>query len=325
MKRIAPIAAIMALALALAPGVGASAADTFPTKAITLVVGYPPGGTADILARVVGQKLSEKLKQPVIVENRPGASGMIGARHLQGLPADGYSLLVAPMTHVTNSSLYKTVPYDPLDDFTPITMLAASPLVLVVSNSFSARNVQELITATRANPGKFNCGSAGNGTSQHLACALFGAAANLDIRHVPYKGNAASLTDVMGGTIEMQFDQMATSLPQVRSGRARALGVTTTKRSPALPDVPTLAESGVTGYNAAAWFGLLAPANMPAPLVTRINTVVHDVLASPDVQKKLQDQGLELTPDSPEHFRETLKSEKDKWAQVLKQAGISAD
>jgi tripartite-type tricarboxylate transporter receptor subunit TctC len=303
----------------------AAAAAAFPSKPVTIVAAFPPGGTVDILARLIGQKLSEDWKQPVVVENRAGASGIIGSQHVQKAPGDGYTLMVVPITHVTNSSLYKTVPYDPIEDFTPITMLAASPLILVTGNAFPARNVRDLIAQTQANPGKYNCGSAGKGTSQHLACELFKGATKLDIRHVPYRGNAASLTDVMSGQIEMQFDQMATSVPHVRSGRVRALAVTTAKRSPALPDVPTIAESGVPGFDSAAWFGLLGPGGMPPELVQQINAAVHKVLARPDVQKKLMDQGLELKPDSPAEFRKTLQAEMAKWSSVIKQAGISPD
>lgn len=321
------VLALFAWAAALCLGCinPAAAAGAYPSKPVTIVAAFPPGGTVDILARLIGQKLSEDWKQPVVVENRAGASGIIGSQYVQKAPGDGYTLMVVPITHVTNSSLFKNVPYDPIEDFSPITMLAASPLILVTGNAFPAKNLSELIAQTRANPGRYNCGSAGKGTSQHLACELFKSATKLDIRHVPYRGNAASLTDVMGGQIEMQFDQMATSVPHVRNGRVRALAVTTAKRSPALPDVPTIAESGVPGFDCAAWFGLVGPGGMPPELVQQINAAVHKVLARPDVQKKLMDQGLELTPDSPADFRKTLQAEMTKWAGVIKQAGVNSD
>lgn len=322
MKLIAAISCTAALLLG-APVHAESA--SWPTRQVTIVAAYPPGGTVDILSRVIGQKLSEKWKQPVVVENRAGASGIIGSQYVQKQPADGYTLMVVPMTHVTNSVMYKSVPYDPIKDFTPITMLAQSPLVLVTGNAFPAKNVQELIGLTRAHQGKYNCGSAGKGTSQHLACELFKSATKLDIRHVPYKGNAQSLTDVMGGQIEMQFDQIATSMPHIRSGRVRALAVTTAKRSPELPDVPTIAESGVPGFECTAWFGLVGPAGMPPAVAQQINTAVHEALAQPDVQKKLVSLGLELTPDAPDHFRTALENEREKWSSVVKQAGISPD
>lgn len=319
------IAALVAVAALCAGATVHAAPDTFPAKQVTIVAAFPPGGTVDILARVIGQKLSEDWKQPVIVENRPGASGIIGSQHVQRQPADGYTLMVVPITHVTNSSLYKNVPFDPIQDFTPITMLAASPLLLVTGNTFPAKNVGELIANAKANPGKYNCGSAGKGTSQHLACELFKSATQLDIRHVPYKGNAQSLMDVMSGQIELQFDQMATSINHVRNGRIRALAVTTGKRSVALPNVPTIAESGVSGFDSAAWFGLMGPADMPPALVQKINAAVHGAMANREVHKKLTDQGLDLIPDTPDQFRATLKSEKERWSTVVQQAGISPD
>jgi len=301
------------------------AQPAFPAKPVTIVAAYPPGGTVDLLSRVLSQKLGEDWKQTGIVENRLGASGSIGSQHVAKSPADGYTLMVVPITHVTNSSLFAKVPYDPIEDFTPISMLAASPLMLVANNNFPAKNVAELMAQVKANPGRFNCGSGGNGTSQHLACELFKSTTRLDIKHVPYKGNAAAMTDVMGGQIETLFDQMATAVPHVKSGKVRALAVTTAKRSPAMPDVPTVAEAGVPGYESTAWFGIVGPKGMPKEVVDRINASVRKALARPEVQKQLGEQGLELTPGAPEEFRETLKSEMVKWAGVIKQAGIKID
>jgi tripartite-type tricarboxylate transporter receptor subunit TctC len=323
MKVLALLATAAALCLGQAAPVLADA--PFPAKQVTIVAAYPPGGTVDLLSRVLAQKLGDDWKQPVIVENRAGASGIIGSQYVQRAPANGYTLMVVPITHVTNSSLYSNVPYDPIKDFTPVTMLAQSPVMLVVNNKFPAKNVGELIALAKANPGKFNCGSGGTGTSQHLACELFKSMAKVDIKHVPYKGNAAAMTDVIGGQIEMLFDQMATAVPHVKGGQVRALAVTTSKRSPALPDVPTVAESGVPGYECTAWFGLVGPAGMPKALVERINSSVRVVLARPDVQKQLAEQGLELTPGTPDEFASTMKKEMVKWAGVIKQAGIRAD
>jgi len=322
-KLIALIASATALCLGAAGP--AAAAGAFPNKPVTIVAAYPPGGTVDLLSRVLAQKLGEDWKQTVVVENRPGASGIIGSQFVQKAPADGYTLMVIPITHVTNSSLFKNVPYDPIEDFTPISMLAASPLLLVANNAFPAKNLREFMEQAKAHPGKFNCGSGGNGTSQHLACELFKSMTKLDIKHVPYKGNAAAMTDVQGGQIETLFDQMATAVPHVRNGRVHALAVSSAKRSPALPDVPTIAEAGVPGYEATAWFGIVGPAGMPRPLVEQLNAAVRKVLARPEVQKKLNDQGLELTPNTPEEFRQTLKTEMAKWASVIKQAGVRID
>jgi tripartite-type tricarboxylate transporter receptor subunit TctC len=323
MKVLALLAA--AATLCLGSGGAAFADAAYPAKSVTIVAAYPPGGTVDLLSRVLAQKLGEDWKQTVIVENRAGASGIIGSQHVQKSAPDGYTLMVVPITHVTNSSLFSKVPYNPIDDFTPIMKLGESPLMLVVNNKFPAKNVGELLEQVRANPGKFNCGSGGNGTSQHLACELFKSTANVQIKHVPYKGNAAAMTDVMGGQIEMLFDQMATAVPHVKGGQVRALAVSSVKRSPAMPDVPTIAESGVPGYEATAWFGLVGPAGMPKEVVERINASVRKVLARPDVRKQLGEQGLELTPSSPDEFRDTLKTEMVKWAAVIKQAGARVD
>lgn len=301
------------------------AEPAYPAKPVTIVAAYPPGGTVDLLSRVLSQKLGEEWKQTVIVENRAGASGIIGSQFVAKAQADGYTLMVVPITHVTNSSLFAKVPYDPIEDFTPISMLAASPLMLVTNNGFPAKNVADLVTQAKANPGRFNCGSGGNGTSQHLACELFKDTTKVDIKHVPYKGNAAAMTDVIGGQIEMLFDQMATAVPHVKSGRVRALAVTTAKRSPAMPDVPTVAESGFPGFEATAWFGIVGPRGMPKDVVDRINASVRKALARPEVQKQLGAQGLDLTPSSPAEFRDTLKSEMTKWASVIKQAGVKLE
>ena len=301
------------------------AEPAYPTKPVTIIAAYPPGGTVDLLSRVLSQKLGEEWKQTVLVENRAGASGIIGSQFVAKAQASGYTLMVVPITHVTNSSLFAKVPYDPIEDFTPISMLAASPLMLVTSNSFPAKNVAELVAQAKANPGRFNCSSGGNGTSQHLACELFKDTAKVNIKHVPYKGNAAAMTDVIAGQVEMLFDQMATAVPHVKSGRVRALAVTTAKRSAAMPEVPTIAESGFPGFDATAWFGIVGPRGMPKDVVDTINASVRKVLARAEVKKQLGEQGLELTPSSPEEFRITLKSEMTKWASVIKEAGIKLE
>lgn len=291
-------------------------------RLITIVAAYPPGGTVDLLARVLGQKLSEDWKQTVVVENRPGASGMIGSQAVARSAPDGHTLMVVPITHVTNSSLFAKVPYDPIEGFTPISLLATQPIMLVVSQNFPAKSVEELVALAKANPGKYNCGSGGNGTSQHLACELFKTMAGVDIKHVPYKGNAAAMTDVIGGQIEMLFDQMATAVPHVKSGRVRALAVSTLERSSAMPNVPTIAESGVPGYETTAWFGVVGPPGMGKDVVERTQAGFKKALAQPDVVQQLSSQGLVLAGGSPDAFRSLMKAEMSKWAQVIKQAGI---
>lgn len=300
-------------------------AQTFPSRQLTIVAAYPPGGTVDLLARTLAQKLAEAWKQPVIVENRPGASGIIGSQVVQKAAPDGYTLMVVPITHVTNAHLYSKLPFDPIADFTPIMMLASSPVMLVVNSKFPASNVAELVAQAKANPGKFNCGSGGNGTSQHLACELFKSMAKIDIRHIPYKGNAAAMTDVIGGQIEMLFDQMATAVPHVKGGKVRALAVTTAARSPAMNNVPTIAEGGVAGYEMSAWFGLVGPVGMPQDLTARIQAEFARALLLPDVKERLSSQGLDLTPGTPEQFSATLKSELVKWAKVIKESGARLD
>lgn len=324
MRFLKTLAPVLALSLcAVAPVVAQQPA--FPNKQVTVVAAFPPGGTVDLLSRLLGQKLSEDWKQPVIVENRPGASGIVGSQHVARSPADGYTLMVVPITHVTNSSLFSKVPYDPIEDFTPISMLAASPLMLVVQSNSPLKSVNDLVAQAKEKPGSLNCGSGGNGTSQHLACELFKHVAKVDIKHVPYKGNAAAMTDVIGGQIETLFDQMATAVPHVRAGKVRALAVTTAKRSPAMPDVPAISESALKGAEATAWFGIIGPKGMPADVVSRINTSLRQALARPEVQKQLGAQGLELTPSSPDEFRNTMKSEMAKWGSVIKAAGIRID
>jgi len=323
--------AIASLVLAAAAGVGLSqpgaaiAQDDFPNRPVTIISAFPPGGTVDLLARTLGQRLMEKWKQTVIVENRPGASGIVGSQAVARAAPDGYTLMVVPMTHVTNSSLLPNVPYDPLKDFTPISLLATQPLMLVVNPSFPAKSVSELVARAKSQPGKYNCGSGGNGTSQHLACELFKSTAKVDLRHVPYRGNALAMTDVIGGQIELMFDQMATAVPHVKGGKVRALAVSTAQRSPAMPEVPTVAEAGVPGYEATAWFGVVGPPGMPPALAEGISEAFRQAMRLPDVRESLGAQGLVLVGSTPADFGGYLREEFDKWAVVIKQAGIQAN
>jgi tripartite-type tricarboxylate transporter receptor subunit TctC len=279
----------------------------------------------DLLARVLGPKLSELWRQPVVVENRPGASGIVGSQAVAAAAPDGHTLMVIPITHVTNASLHRSLPFDPLADFTPVTLIASQPIMLVANREQPIRSVGDLIARARANPGRLHCGSGGNGTSQHLACELFKSIAGVDIAHVPYRGNAAAMTDVIGGQIELLFDQMATAVPHVRDGRVRAVAVSTAQRSPAMPEVPTIAESGVPGYETTAWFGLVGPARMPPELAARIQTDVARVLESPEVRERLADQGLTLVGNRPAEFGAFLEAELRKWAEVIRQSGARLD
>jgi tripartite-type tricarboxylate transporter receptor subunit TctC len=314
------------LAITLAAGWASAAfAENYPGKQITIVAAFPPGGTVDMLARILGQKLSEDWKQPVIVENRPGASGIVGTQYVAKAAPDGYTLLVIPITHVTNASLFSKLPFDPLADFTPVSLIASQPILLVANKSAPFNSSNELITYARSNPGKLNCGSGGNGTSQHLACELFKSMAKVDIRHVPYKGNAAAMTDVISGQIELLFDQMATAVPHVRGGKVKALAVSTRSRSPAMPDVPTVDESGIPGYETTAWFGLIGPAGMPKEIVDKIQQELAHALADPKIKERLSGQGLTLIGGKPQEFKTFLGEELDKWAKVVKESGAKID
>jgi tripartite-type tricarboxylate transporter receptor subunit TctC len=319
---LAKLALIAALSTVFAIG---AVAQSYPSKQITIIAAFPPGGTVDLLARTLGYKLSDDWKRPVIVENRAGASGIIGSQVVAKAAPDGYTLLIIPITHVTNASLYDKLPFDPIRDFTPISLLASQPLMLVVNESLPIKTTNDLINYAKAYPGKLNCGSGGNGTSQHLACELFKSMAHVDIKHIPYKGNAAAMTDVIGGQIEILFDQMATAVPHVKAGKVKALAVTTEKRSTAMPNIPTIAESGVPGYEATAWFGVVGPAGMPKELVGRIQSEFGRVLALPDVKERLSSQGLDLIGSTPDEFGALLKSELGKWAKVIKESGARLD
>ena len=316
----------VALAAALVAPLGAQAEAAFPSKPITVIVPFAAGGTTDILARIVGQALGKELGQSVIIENRAGAGGNIGAQVAARAPADGYTLFMGTVgTHAINQSLYKKLAFDPIKDFQPLTRVAMVPNMLVVNPTRPYKNVKELIAYAKANPGKVTFGSSGNGSSIHLSGELFDAMAHVKMQHVPYKGSGPAVTDLVGGTIDIMFDNMPSSIQQVRAGKLRALAVTTAKRSPELPDVPTIAEAGVPGYEATSWFGLFAPARTPAPVVTRLNLALAKVLGQADVKKKIADQGAEPYAESPAQFAAFIQKETAKWGQVVKASGASID
>jgi tripartite-type tricarboxylate transporter receptor subunit TctC len=318
--------AFVALAAALTVLPVASMAQAYPTKPVTIVVPFAAGGTTDILARVVGQALTKELGQTVIVDNRAGAGGNIGAALAAKAPADGYTLFMGTVgTHAINQSLYKKLPFDPVKDFVPLTRVAMVPNLLVANPSKPFKTVKELIAYAKAHPGKVNFGSSGSGSSIHLSGELFNALAKVEMVHVPYKGSAPAVTDLLGGQIDIMFDNMPSAIQHVRNGRLRPLAVTTAKRSPELPDVPTVAEAGVPGYEATSWFGMFAPAGTPAPLVARLNGALVKVLADADVKKKLAEQGAEPYAEKPEQFAEFIRKETAKWSQVVKASGASAD
>jgi tripartite-type tricarboxylate transporter receptor subunit TctC len=301
-------------------------AQTYPTKPIRLVVPFPPGGATDILARDVAQKLTEAWGQSVIVDNRPGAGGNIGSELVAKSAPDGYTLEMGTVgTHAINASLYAKMPYDHVKDFMPVILVAGVPNVLVVNPAVPANSVAELIAYAKANPGKLNFASSGNGTSIHLSGELFKVMAGVQITHIPYKGSAPALQDLLAGQVQMMFDNLPPSLPQIKAGKLRALAVTSLTRAPALPDVPTLSESGLPSFEASSWFGILVPAGTPAPIVTKLNAEIAKWLATPEAKEKLAKQGANAAGGTPDDFAKHIAAETAKWAKVVKESGAKID
>jgi tripartite-type tricarboxylate transporter receptor subunit TctC len=297
----------------------------YPDKPIRLIVPYSAGGSTDTTARLIAKGLSQRLGQSVIVENRTGAGGMIGQDVVAKAPADGYTLLFSaagPLAVTPHA--YAKVPYDPIHAFTPITLVAKAPLLLVANPELGLNSVQDLIAAARKNPGKMTYASFGTGSAAHLAGELFKSLAGVDMVHVPYKGSAPGLVDVIGGQVNVMFDVLVTALPQVQAGKLKALAITLGQRSQLVPDVPTMQEAGVQGFEAGTWFGLLGPAGMPPEIVQQLSKAADQVLAEPALQKELVAQGAEVAGGTPEEFRKFFLSEYDKWGQVAKAAGIKA-
>jgi tripartite-type tricarboxylate transporter receptor subunit TctC len=313
-------AALIVVATPLALGQAA-----YPTKPVRLVVPFPAGGTTDLLARAAAQKLSEAWGQQVIVDNRPGAAGNIGAELVAKSAPDGYTLLMGTVgTHAINTSLYAKMPYDHVKDFAPVILVAGVPNVLVVNPQLPVNSVPELIAYAKANPGKLNFASSGSGTSIHLSGELFKTMTGVQMTHVPYKGSAPALTDLMGGQVQLMFDNLPSSLAFIKAGKLRALAVTSTTRAAALPDVPTIADT-VPGFEASSWFGVLAPAGAPREIVMKINGEISKWLASPDAKEKLAAQGANVAGGAPEDFAKHIQTETAKWAKVVKESGAKVD
>ena len=300
-------------------------APTYPTKPVKLVVPYPPGGPTDIVARLVAQKLSDAMGQQFIIDNRPGAGGNPGAELVARSPADGYTLVVATTAHAINPSLFKNLGYSLAKDFAPVSQLTSGPLVIVANPQLPAKNVAELIALAKSKPGELNFASSGNGQSTHLSAELFAAMAGVKMNHIPYKGSAPALTDTMGGQTQLMFDTMLSAMPHVKAGKLKALAVTSAARSPVAPDVPTVAESGLPGYEAIAWNGLLAPAGTPPEVLARLSAELKKVLAAPDVKDKFEAQGFAASWNSSEDFGRFMSAEVDKWAKVVKVSGAKVD
>jgi tripartite-type tricarboxylate transporter receptor subunit TctC len=304
----------------------AAQAQPYPSKPIRLVCPFPPGGAVDIASRAVAQALTQQLGQPVTVDNRPGAGGNIGAEVVAKSPADGYTLLMATSNILAiNPALYSKMPFDPLKDFAPVSIVVEVSNVLVLHPSVPANSVQELIALARQQPGKLTYASSGNGTSMHLAGELFKSMAGLEMIHVPYKGAAASTVDLLAGRVNMVFDSLPPALPNIKAGKLRALAVTGSKRSQFLPDLPTIAEAALPGYETAIWFGIVAPAGTPAEVVARLNGELAKAAASPEFRERLARNGFEVVSSTPEQMAESVRNETAKWGKVVKALGMRAD
>ncbi len=321
--RLLAAAASVLAAVAAPTGFAQAQAAPWPTKPIRIVVTFPPGGAPDTLARVLADKWAA-LGQPVTVDNKPGAGGNIGADFVAKSPGDGHTLVIGTVgTHAINAALYDKMPYNHIKDFTPITFLASTPNLLVVNKNVPASNVKELIELAKKQPLSF--GSSGSGTSIHLSGELFNTLAGVKMQHVPYKGRAQAIPDLLGGRIQMIFDNMPSALPLVKSGELKAIAVTSAQRSPAAPQIPTIAESGLPGFEATSWFALLGPAGIPRDVQLRIASETAKALALPDVKEKLNTLGLDAAPGTPEALANLMQSETAKWAKVVKESGAKPD
>ena len=301
-------------------------AQEFPSRPVKVIIPFPPGGPTDVLGRIVAQKLSERLGQSFVIDNKPGASGMIGADMVAKSQADGYTLLVNASLHVINPSLYDKTRYDAIADFTPLSNLADVPLVLVVNSQTPVQTVKELIAWVKSSKTPINFASSGNATAPHLAGEAFKVATGIEnMQHVPYKGSAPALTDLLSGQVQMMFDSLPSSQPFIKSGALKAIAVTTQKRSSALPNVPTIAESGIPGFNFSTWYGMWAPKAMPQPIVQKLSNEIAQITRLPEVRERFLALGAEPIGNTAEEFAAFTKSELNKWARVVKQSGARVD
>jgi tripartite-type tricarboxylate transporter receptor subunit TctC len=311
--------ALAALALSL------TAAAQYPTKPIRIVVTYPPGGGADLMARLIAPRMADTLGQPVVVENKPGASGQIGAAEVARSAPDGYTLMLDASSYSVNPSLYAKLPYDPAKAFTPIALIALFPNVLVVTPDFAARDVKELVALAKAKPGTIAFASSGNGSAQHLSAELFKQKAGVDMTHVPYKGGGPAMNDVMGGQVPVFFANMASSLAQVKGGKVRALAITGAKRSPALPNVPTIAEAGVPGYEVYEWNAIFAPAGTPAPVLAKVADALAKAMQSAEFRERVASLGGELAAYGPAQSERFVREQAELWGKVVRAGAIKVD
>jgi tripartite-type tricarboxylate transporter receptor subunit TctC len=314
--------ALTSIGAAIAAQHALAAEPPYPVKPIRVIVGFPPAGAADIFARLVGQKLAEAWGQPVVVDNRPGAGSTIGSEITANATPDGHTLMAVSASYATSAGLYKNLKYHPVKSFAPITMLASNANVLLAHPSVPAKSAKELIAMARANPGKLTMGSAGTGSITHLAGELFANMAGIKVTHVPYKGGGPNVTALLGGEIQITVASVPASLGHVKAGRMKALGLTSLRRSPVLPEVPTIAESAVPGYEAKNWYGMLAPAGVPKPIVAKLNKQINEILRAPDIAEAIAKQGADAEVGSSEEFGKYLQSEIAKWSKVIQAAGV---
>jgi tripartite-type tricarboxylate transporter receptor subunit TctC len=319
-----PLIATLAAVVALAAPFQANAADTYPSKPIRLIIPFPPGGSNDVVGRVIATQLGERVGQQVVVDNRGGAGGVIGTEMAAKAAPDGYTLLFISSAFAANSSLYK-LPYDPVKAFVPIAMIAAGPNVLAVAPGLAVNSLKDLLSMARAKPGQLNYASAGVGSFQHLGSALFVSMAKVNIVHVPFKGGGPAMVDVIAGNTQVMLGSLVQTLPQIKSGKLKALGVGGTKRSPTMPEVPTIAEAGVPGYEAVNWWGIISPAGTPVAIVSRVHKELGAIAQSPEMQKRFEAEAVEAVQMSTPEFTQYIERETVKWARVVKEAGIKAE
>ncbi len=316
---------LRAVMVALGLFSAAAMAQTYSGRPISFIVPFPAGGTTDVLARAVGQELSKSLGQPVVIESKPGAGATLGADFVAKAKPDGYTLLMGAVHHTIATSVYKKLPYDFQKDLAPVTTVALVPNVLVVNPGVPAKSVGELLALAKAAPGKYTYGSNGNGTGQHLIGAQFEGMAGVQLLHVPYKGSGPLTTDLLGGQITMSFDTITPVLPHIKAGKLRALAVTTSKRSGALPDVPTLDEAGLPGFNLGTWFGVLAPAGTSRDIVARLNTEIVKIINSPEFRKRMEDIGAEPVGNTSEQMAQQIRDDTERFAELVRKAKVSID
>jgi tripartite-type tricarboxylate transporter receptor subunit TctC len=322
-KLVRTVAAILAAMGILAAASSFAAAPAYPTKPIRLIVPFAPGGNTDIQARLIGQKLTEWLGQQVIVDNRPGAGGTIGVDMAAKAPADGYTIVIASFGNIlVGPSLYKNLPYDPVKDLAPVILISEPAGMIVVHPSVPVKSVKGLIEYAKANPDKLNYASAGNGTWNHLFAEQFKSIAGIQMTHVPYKGAGPAMNDVVGGHVQVMFAPFPSAATHVRNGRLRALAATATKRSSLFPDVPTVAQSGLPGYSAASWFGMLAPAGTPKPVVARLNQEVNRAFAAPEIKAAYAAEGIDPAGGTPEDLAKSIRDGMAKWGKLVRDLGL---